>query len=173
MQMKDAMLFQAKIYQRQNRQLLEELAKLPAEMLTKEYPALAQGTIIKNLDDMINNAIFTIHNIALSCIDKDAHDAKYVARLEEGEMGIRPIPKSYATESLAVISEVILDLSQKYIDIYTNCDEEELEGKGGLPPFDYGSKGLCIAFQLRAEIYAVLREQGLFHGEHPFEGPLA
>ena len=173
MQMKDAMLFQAKIYYNQNKQLLEELSKLTDAQRTEVHPALAQGTIVKNLDDMINNAIFTIYNVALSCIDKEAHAKEYVARLEEGEMGIRPIPKSYADEPFEVIAQTLMALSQKYIDIYTACDEAELEGKEGLPPYDYATKGLCIAFQLRAEIYAVLREQGLFEGEHPFPGPLA
>ena len=122
---------------------------------------------------MINNAIFTIHSLALSCIDKEAHAAKFIDGVVEGPFGPMPHPRSYANEPFSVLSDALLELSEKYVTIYAECDEAELTKEEGLAPYDFASKGFCIAYQLRAEIFAVLREQGLFSAEHPFGGPLA
>lgn len=173
MQFKDAMLFQAKIYRKQNAQLLALLSGLTDEQRRAHHPGLADGSITANLDDMINNAIFTINSLALSCIDKAAHAARFIDGEVEGRFGPMPHPRSFADEPFEVLSDALLELSEKYVEIYAACDEAELTASEGLAPYDFASKGFCIAFELRGEIYALLREQGLFTAEHPFDGPLA
>ena len=157
--------FFARVNLEQNERLLRMLDLLGESVLTESWPFLYGGSILGALRLMAENARFTQSDM---CPVPSARFREYSAPyITETGKENRELP----LETYDQVRQALLTLSRGYVDGFRAAEEKEIVGDK-FPTYDFLSKGLFMAMNIRGQIVCLLSQMGVSDLEKQFEGPL-
>lgn len=163
--MRDYLEFFSKVNLEQNKRLFRILDQVPPALLTQEHKAMQGGSVLGALKFMVENACFTQADLCpVPSAEFHSFAAPYLT--VEGK-----INEGIALESYDAVKTALLTLSESFVKGFSICEEKEILGDT-FPTYDFLSKGLFMAMNVRGQIIYALAENNLTDLEKQFAGPL-
>lgn len=163
--MKDYLEFFAKVNLEQNKRLFQLLDQIDPALLIQTHEGMHGGSILGALKFMAENARFTQSDM---CPVPSARFCTFAVPYLTAEGKVN---EEIRLEDYAGVKAALLTLSQSFVEGFSIGEEAEILGDR-FPTYDFLSKGLFLAMNIRGQIIYVLAENHLTDLEKQFEGPL-